>query len=89
MKLSKNISCRTLAGETFILNRSTSAIHSFNETGNWIWAKLKDGWDSEKIAEALCEEYDVTKDQALADIQNLMISLSEKDVFDGIQTNES
>lgn len=46
-----------------------------NETGAFIWERLSKGQSQEEIVKALCEEYEVKEDAALASVQRFLEKL--------------
>lgn len=76
MKIKKGFVLRTVCGENVIVGEGLDAINfgrmlCLNETAAWLWKKAMEQGDfsAESLAEALCTEYDVTPEQALADVK--------------------
>jgi predicted transcriptional regulator len=76
MKIKKGFVLRTVCGENVIVGEGLDAINfgrmlCLNETAAWLWKKAMEQGDfsAESLAEALCTEYDVTLEQALADVR--------------------
>ena len=58
---------RDIAGEVIIAERDNSKIRTLNKVAGIIWT-LADGTKSmDDIALAICDKYDVTREEALAD----------------------
>ena len=53
-------------------------VFSLNLTGSKVWSQLAEGRSVEDIADNLRKEYDITREQALADTQDLIRHLEEK-----------
>ena len=73
MKLNKTFVLRQVAGNWVVLPLSDATVNfngmlSLNETGVMLWKLLEQGSTREALAQALTDEYDVTYDQALADV---------------------
>lgn len=69
---------RTVCGENVIVGEGLATnigkLISLNETAAWLWkecSKLGD-FTAEQLADALCEEYEVESQQALADVRQLL-----------------
>lgn len=77
---------REVAGEYMLVPLGESgltfnSIVTFNETGAFIWKKLEEDLTEDEIANALSLEYNVTHQQALADVKQLVGYLREKKVI--------
>ena len=75
MKQKEGFVLRTVCGEHVIVGEGLGTIDfgkliSLNETAAWLWKQAQElgDFDVEKLAERLCEEYDVTAEQAQSDI---------------------
>lgn len=53
-------------------------IFSLNTTGSKVWSELERGASPEEIAVDFSDEYGMPREQALADILNLIRSLEDK-----------
>ena len=76
MKIKKGFVLRTVCGENVIVGKGLDAINfgrmlCLNETAAWLWKQAQESGDftAESLAQALCGEYDVTPEQALADVK--------------------
>ena len=76
MKIKKGFVLRTVCGENVIVGEGLDAINfgrmlCLNETAAWLWKQAVEQGDftAESLAKALCDEYDVSPDQALADVK--------------------
>ena len=76
MKLKKGFVLRTVCGERVILGEGLDAINfghmlCLNETAAWLWEQAQEQGDftAESLTEALCVEYEVSPEQALADVK--------------------
>ena len=75
MKLKSGFVLREVCGEQVIVGEGLDAINfgkllSLNETAAWLWkqAKAMGDFSVEELATKLCEEYDVSADDAKADV---------------------
>lgn len=56
---------------------------SLSETGYLLWKAIEAGTDTpEGLTDALCAEYEVTREQAQADIQTFLQDLREQGVLE-------
>lgn len=66
---------RKISGESVLVpvgKDSFNGMITFNETGNYIWQKLHEGCSEEETREALCEDFEVTKEQAGQDVKRFI-----------------
>ena len=70
---------RTVCGENVIVGEGLGTIDfgkliSLNETAAWLWKKADEMGDFsvESLSEALCEEYEVSAEQACADVAKIV-----------------
>ena len=89
MKIKKGFVLRTVCGENVIVGEGPDAINfgrmlSLNETAAWLWNKAKESGDftAESLSQALCTEYEVTPDQALADVRETIDNWSKLGVIE-------
>lgn len=81
MKQKKGFVLRDVCGEKAIIGEGIEAVNfnkliGLNDTAAWLWEKAAELGDftAQELADALCQEYDVTPDRALADVEKLMAS---------------
>lgn len=79
MKQKKGFVLRDVCGEKVIVGEGVETVDfgkliSLNDTATWAWEKASELGDfsAEQLSEALCQEYDVTPERALADMQKLL-----------------
>ena len=70
---------RQVCGENVIIGEGLGAINfgkmlALNETAAWLWQQTKEQGDFtiESLTEALCKEYEVTADEAKADVASII-----------------
>jgi hypothetical protein len=74
-KPTKHVLHETLAGEVVLLELSTGVYYSLDEVGGRIWHLLLEGHTAPQIAEQLTQEYCVTSEQALGDVNRILADL--------------
>lgn len=84
MRQKKGFVLRDICGEKAIVGEGIETVNfgkliSLNDTAAWLWEKAAELGDftPEQLADAICEEYDVEKSQALSDIQNILDTWKE------------
>lgn len=84
--MKKNFLLREVAGEYLLVplidgETQFNSIITMNETGAFIWKRLEDNLSYNQIAEEMTREYNVTYKQAVADVQEYINYLKEKDII--------
>jgi hypothetical protein len=69
---------REIDGETVIISPEESVLHELNETGSFIWQRVDGKRSVADIAELLVVEYNVTREEALADTEALLAQLASR-----------
>ena len=79
MKLKSGFVLRDVCGEQVIMGEGIGALDfgrllCLNETATFLWKKADEQGDfsAESLANALCEEYDVAREQAIADVNAIV-----------------
>ena len=79
MKLKSGFVLRDVCGEQVIMGEGIGALDfgrllCLNETATFLWKKADEQGDfsADALADALCEEYDVAREQALADVNAIV-----------------
>jgi hypothetical protein len=68
------------SGESVLLHLDTKTYFSLNETGSTIWSLLEGGRSLTEVADALTEQYDVSRDQASASVLALVQQLLDENL---------
>ena len=78
MKIKKGFVLREVCSENVIVGEGLGAINfgkllALNETAAWLWkqAIAQGDFTVESLAEKLCEEYEVTAEEAKADVAKI------------------
>ena len=81
MKIKNGFVLREVCGERVIVGEGLGAVNFgkllvLNETAAWLWQQAQNMGDFtiESLAEKLCEEYEVTADEAKADVTDIIAS---------------
>ena len=88
MKTKKGFNLRTICGENIIVaegieNIDFSRIISMNESSAYLWRKVQDKEFSEDdLTNYLTEEYEVSKEQASADVKALVEKWSKAGIIE-------
>ncbi len=89
MKIKKGYILRTVCGENVIVGEGLDAINfgrmlSLNETAAWLWKQAVEqgNFTAESLANALCDEYEVSPEQALADVKETINQWAELKVVE-------
>lgn len=75
MKIKKGFVLRQVCGENVIVGEGLGAVNfgkllALNETAAWLWGQAQDLSDFtiDQLVEKLCDEYEVTTEEAKADV---------------------
>jgi len=84
MRIKEGFVLREVCGERVIMGEGLGAINfgkmlALNETAAWLWQQAQDMGDFtvEALAERLYEEYEVTADEAKADVAEMIADWQE------------
>lgn len=80
-KINKGFIVQKLGAKTVIFDGEESVLYTFNETASFIFQKLKLGWDKEKIIGGLVKKYQIKKEKAMKDVNQLINELRKKKVI--------
>lgn len=79
MKIKEGFVLRDVCGESVICGEGLKTIDfgrliTLNETATWLWQEAARQCDFtiESLTTAMCEEYEITEDQARKDIESLI-----------------
>ena len=89
MKLKEGFVLRQVCGENVITGEGLGAINfgkllALNETAAWLWkeADAQGEFTVNSLADKLCEEYDVTAEQARQDVAAIVKKWQEVEVVE-------
>lgn len=75
------VAARVVNGEAMILTPHDSVLHTLNTVGTRIWELLPAHATVAGLAAAIVEEYDVSPEEATADVRELIAVLVEKRIL--------
>ena len=86
MELNGTFQIRDIAGEYVVLPTGDTALKfggliSLNDVSRLIWEDLEQKKDKEKILEDILENFDVSRDQALADLDEFLDRMLQHDLL--------
>jgi hypothetical protein len=67
-----------LDGEAVLLELSRGVYFGLNEVGTVVWQLVQEPRTVASIRDAVCEEYDVTRERCLADVSSLLERMREE-----------
>ena len=90
MKIKKGFVLREVCGENVIIGEGLGAINfgkmlALNESAAWLWKQAQEMGDFtiDSLAAKLCEEYDVTADEAKNDVTVILKEWQDVGVIEG------
>lgn len=79
MRIKKGFVLREVCGERVIIGEGLGAINfkkmlALNESAGWLWKQAQEMGDFtiEALADKLCDEYEVTAEEALQDVAEIV-----------------
>ena len=78
VKFKDKLAAREVAGELYVVDIEAETLHSLNPPASLIWACLEKGLTAERTAARLADEFEVGREEALADVQNFTEALAAK-----------
>lgn len=89
MRQKEGFILRDVCGEKVIVGEGLEVIDfgrllSLNETAAWLWEKASELGDFSinDLAEALCSEYEVTKEQAIHDVTEIVAKWEKANIIE-------
>ena len=89
MRLKKGLVLREVCSECVIMGEGLGVINfgkllALNETAAWLWEQAQEMGDFtvETLADRLCEEYDVTADEARQDVADIIAEWQQVEVIE-------
>ena len=89
MRQKKGLVLRDVCGEKVIIGEGLEAVDfgrlmCLNDTAAWLWEKASEmgEFSVEGLAEALLEEFEVTKEQALHDVKGIVAKWEESGILE-------
>lgn len=80
-KLQKGFIVQKMDKKTMIFDGEESFLYTLNETGSFIFEKLKLGWNEKKIIDAIKDLYAITEYQAEKDVKEFMRELRKRKII--------
>jgi predicted transcriptional regulator len=89
MRQRKGLVLRDVCGEKVIIGEGLEAVNfgrlmCLNDTAAWLWEKASEKGDFtiEDLAEKLCEEYEVSTEEAIQDVTAIVDKWKEADIVE-------
>jgi hypothetical protein len=67
-----DLAIKKIEATLFILDRKNSILHSFNETGTFLWELLQSNLPAQELGLRLADEFDVGLEQAQRDVDEFL-----------------
>jgi hypothetical protein len=81
LRRAQSVHTRTFDGELVILDLERGEYLTLDAIGSLLWAALEEGRSLDEVAHTVVAEYDVTLEQATADLEALMLDLLRRGLF--------
>lgn len=80
-KVNRNLILQKLDNKLVGFDVERSFLYTFNETAEYVFKKIKRGWEENKIASLLAKRYKITGKDALKDIKTLLKELKKNKIL--------
>lgn len=77
----QEIAAKVIDGEAIIINLATGNYYSMDSVGAFTWEKLAAGRSLQEVATAISAHYEVSYEQALADVERLTAELLQESLL--------
>ena len=77
---SREVAAKVMDGEAIFINLSTGVYYSMNEVGTFIWELIDAGRTPDAAVEIVTGCYEVSREQAKADVERLVSVLLEENI---------
>ena len=86
MTIKLNFVKRDIAGETFLVPigdaaKMYSGLIVLNELGSFLWDLIAEGKDEEDLLSAILGEYEISREEAQADMKDFLDKLTEMEIL--------
>lgn len=79
LKLAPQVAWQVIDGEAVIIDLASGVTIGLNPSGTFIWTKLLEQ-DAAAAADAVASEYGIAREEAIADVAELIATLRERNL---------
>jgi hypothetical protein len=72
---------RIIEGQAFVVTADNNRLHTLNSTATHLWKLADSGFTAEEAADDLCRHFAVDRDTALADLEEVLPDLVERQIL--------
>jgi len=80
-KVAKGLITQKLDGKTVIFDGDASVLYTFNETASYIFSKIKEKVDREKIVQLMVKRYGIKEARAEKDLKEIIDEMLRKKIL--------
>jgi hypothetical protein len=81
LRLAPTVTWRSLEDEVVVLDTAGSVYYSLNHSGAVVLRRLESGAYADELADALVQEYEVTREQAAQDVAAFLAGLKDQSLL--------
>ena len=81
MEINKDIISREIDKECYLIDPKRRILHTFNETGNFIFKLISKKHTSDEIINKISEEFQIDKKEAEKDLNDFISKLKENGII--------
>ena len=89
LKANPMLAWREIDGSIVIISPELSMVHELNPTASFIWKRVDGKTTTDEIAEQVAAEFDVSRESALADVQELAENLAANCLLSALERSEA
>ena len=76
----EEVAAKVMDGEAILINLSNGIYYSMDKVGGLIWELIERGYSMEQVIVAITARYDVSREQAQADVERLTAELLDENL---------
>lgn len=80
-KIGPNVAWQIVDGEAIVVDLGTGKAIGLNASGTFLWSQVDGNRDSGMLAAAIAREFDVTDDEAMADIDEFLTLMQSRELI--------
>ena len=76
----EEVAAKVIDGEAILINLANGIYYSMDKVGGLVWEMVEKGYSLKEVVSAVVERYDVSREQAEADVQRLLEELLQENL---------
>lgn len=80
-----DVAARIIGGEAVVVTPADSLVHELDAVATFVWKRCDGSRDGRELAAALTEAFEVSTEEAQRDVEELLRTLSRKNLVDVLE----